>query len=428
MDYAKYLDKNRKSCRELFNIPTSKEQEEYIYLNGNSLGLQPKTINSSINSNIKLWEMKNIEKENIGYSSIQKQRNIDEIKSIDMLSKLTGANKDELAIMNGLSTNLHMLLCSFYKPNKRRYKILTEYNAFNSDQYIVQTQLLHNNISIDNGLLIVGNKDNYIISTQDICSVIQENSDSIAVLLIGAVNYITGQFFNIKKITEFAHRYNIIVGFDLAHAIGNVPLELHEWNVDFAAWCSYKYLNAGAGAIGGIFIHQNHFPKSGKNNNILGGWWGQKLESRIAFLSESSFDPIPNANGWQTSNPSSILLSMLSESLKIFDTAGGINILREQSTFLCNFLEKRLVGELGDNIKIITPSIPYRGSQISFYLTNAIDSKIIYNYLLDNLVVCDLRSNIFRIAVAPLYNTFVEVEKFVQILKKSIDEYKSKEI
>ena len=422
MENAKELDSTYKSSRHLFNIPISNTQKEYIYLNGNSLGLQPKSIYCSINNNMDLWKMNNIEKKQIGYGSIQKQRDLDELDCIKILTKLVGANKDELAIMNGLSTNLHMLLSSFYKPTKKRYKILTEYNAFNSDQYIVQTQLLHNNVNIEEGLLMIGDENKYIISTEDIYSVIEEHSESISIILIGAVNYLTGQFFDIKKITEFAHKYNILVGFDLAHAIGNVPLELHEWEVDFAAWCSYKYLNSGAGGIGGIFIHENNFPKSNENN-ILGGWWGQKIESRLSFLSNSKFDPIPNALGWQTSNPSSILLSMLSESLKIFEKTGGIKVLRERSLILTDFLEKRMNQELGDKIIIITPKEPYRGAQISFYINDnlVVDYKKIYNWLVDNYIACDLRGNIFRIAVCPLYNTFIEIERFVNILKKGLN-------
>ena len=409
-----------KNTKKLFNIPTSINDKPYIYFNGNSLGLQPKTIYNANNNVLDLWKMENVNTNNIGYNSIQKKRDSDERNIIKISTNLLGCFESELAIMNSLSTNLHMLLCSFYRPTKTKYKIITEYGAFNSDQYIVQTQLLHHNINLNDGLLIVGDKNKNIISTDDIIDIINKNSDSISILFMGAINYITGQFLDIKSITEYAHKFNIIVIYDLAHAIGNVPLELHDWNVDCAAWCSYKYLNAGPGSIGGIFVHQKHFPTNSNSNiNILGGWWGQKLESRISFLSESKFDPIPNASGWQTSNPSSILLSMLSDSMNIFDIAGGIYSIRQKSQLLTDFLEKRLIDEFNDNINIITPPYPFRGAQLSLSFNNInINPEIIYNKLLANFVVCDLRdNNIFRITPVPLYNTLDEIDTFINILK-----------
>jgi kynureninase len=312
-----------------------------------------------------------------------------------------------------LTVNLHLLLVSFYRPTPERYKIIIEAGAFPSDQYAVQSQIKFHGFDLENSLIELKPRENETtLRTEDIEKTILENSDSMALILLGGVNYYTGQAFDFQKITEVGHKIGAVVGFDLAHAAGNLELHLHDWNVDFAAWCSYKYLNAGPGAVGGCFVHERH----SENFDLprFAGWWGHDKETR--FLMGDKFVPIKGAEGWQLSNPPIFQLAALKASLDIFEEV-GMKTLREKSEKLTGYLEF-LLGEIHDErISVITPNNPdERGCQLSIRVKNA--DKKLFKAISDKGVIADWREpDVIRVAPVPLYNSFVDVWKFAEILK-----------
>ena len=315
--------------------------------------------------------------------------------------------------MNTLTVNLHLMMLSFYHPTKERYKIIMEAGAFPSDQYAAETQVKFHGFNPDDAIIEIAPRDGEkIIRDEDILLMIEKNKDSIALILFGGINYYNGQLFNIKKITDAAHKAGAIAGFDLAQVAGNVPLQLHEWNVDFAVWCSYKYLNAGPGAVGGVFINKKF--AENKNQTRLAGWWGNDEKTR--FKMEKGFIAKPDANGWNISTAQVFNMVALKASLEIFDEA-GINNLRKKSIELTNYLEFLLMQLTNINFEIITPkNSEQRGAQLSLHFKER--GKEIHEKMIASGIIVDYREpGVIRVAPAPLYNSFEDVFCFYKILK-----------
>ena len=401
-----------KNFREKFHIPKQSNGENVIYFTGNSLGLQPKTTRDYIEQELKDWETLGVE----GHTKAKNPWLPYHEFLTNSLAKIVGAKPSETVVMNALTVNLHLLLVSFYRPTRRKYKIVIEAGAFPSDQYAVQSQIKFHGLEVADSLIELEPRENETgLRTEDIEQTIADNADSIALILLGGVNYYTGQAFDIKRITEAGHEIGAVVGFDLAHAAGNVALELHDWNVDFAAWCSYKYLNAGPGAVGGCFVNEQY----GENFDLprFAGWWGYDKETR--FLMRPEFIPIKGAEGWQLSNPPIFQLAALRASLDIFDEA-GMKRLTEKSKKLTGYLEF-LLGEIRDErISVITPSDEnQRGCQLSIRVRNA--DKNLFKAIFARGVIADWREpDVIRVAPAPLYNSFADVYKFARILKNCL--------
>jgi len=304
---------------------------------------------------------------------------------------------------------------TFYRPTKSRFKILMEEPVFPSDTYAIKTQMMHHRIDPQDGLILTRpRKGEFTIRTEDILDLIDKNADQLAVVIFGGANFFTGQLFDIKKITAAAHKHGIIAGFDLAHAIGNVPLSLHDWNVDFAVWCSYKYLNAGPGAVAGAFVHERHATNTSLPR--LAGWFGNDPNSRFRLHLEPDFIPVASADGWQISNPPIFSMAPLRASLAIFGEVGGMEPLRAKSMKLTGYLESSLTQVGSKKFSVITPKDPdARGCQLSILAHE--HPKKLHDELIAADVKCDFREpNVIRVAPTPLYNTFHEVWRFAQLL------------
>jgi kynureninase len=401
-----------KNFRSKFHIPKQPNGEDVLYFTGNSLGLQPKTTRACIEQELKDWETFGVE----GHFKAKNPWMPYHELLTEQLARVVGAKPIETVAMNSLTVNLHLLLVSFYQPTPERHKIIIEAGAFPSDQYVVQSQIKFHGFAPANSLIELKPRENETtLRTEDIEKTILENSDSIALILLGGVNYYTGQAFDFQKITEAGHEIGAVVGFDLAHAAGNLELHLHDWNVDFAAWCSYKYLNAGPGAVGGCFVHERH----SENFDLprFAGWWGHDKETR--FLMGDKFVPIKGAEGWQLSNPPIFQLAALKASLDIFEEA-GMKTLREKSEKLTGYLEF-LLGEIRDErISVITPNNSNeRGCQLSIRVKNA--DKSLFKAISDKGVIADWREpDVIRVAPVPLYNSFSDAYKFAEILKSCL--------
>ncbi|HMG90249.1 MAG TPA: kynureninase, partial [Chryseolinea sp.] len=334
---------------------------------------------------------------------------------------LVGAKPDEVVAMNQLTVNLHLMMVSFYNPSPRRYKIITEAGAFPSDQYAFESQIKYHGYDVERSLIELKPRDGeYILRTEDILASIKEHANELALVIFGGVQYYTGQLFDLKKITEAGHNAGANVGFDLAHAIGNVPLSLHDDDVDFAVWCSYKYLNSGPGSIAGIFVHERH----SKNFDLprFAGWWGHNEKER--FLMAKGFKPMPGADGWQLSNVPVFQSAAHIAALEIFQQT-TMTALRKKSLLLTGYLEF-LLNDFDPDQKyylILTPKDPaQRGCQLSLLLQD--HGKKIFKILLQGGVILDWREpNVIRLAPVPLYNSFQDVFRFVEILKTAIKRY-----
>lgn len=421
--FARKMDEqdSLRHFREKFYIPTQTNGEEVLYFTGNSLGLQPKTTREYIEQELKDWE-------NLGVEGHFAAKNpwmpYHETVAIQ-LAKIVGAKPAEVVAMNSLTVNLHLLMVSFYRPTSERYKIVIEADAFPSDKYAVKSQIdfwerrhLDGNAfekRTDALIELKPRNNETVLRTEDILQTIEENGDEIALIMLGGVNYYTGQKFDFEAITKAGHDAGAIVGFDLAHAAGNVALELHDWNADFAAWCSYKYLNAGPGGIAGIFIHERHH----ENPNLprFAGWWGHDKETR--FLMDDEFIPIKTAEGWQLSNPPIFQLAALKSSLDIFEEAGMENLI-EKSKNLTGYLEFLLNEIRDERISVITPSDEtMRGCQLSIRVKKA--DKNLFKAITERGVIADWREpDVIRVAPVPLYNSFTDVYKFVEIFKNCL--------
>lgn len=396
------------SYRGRFHIPKKADGSDAIYLCGNSLGLQPKNVRKYLDEYLDDWERLGVEGHfNARLSWLPYHEFVSE-----SLSRIVGAKPSEVVAMNSLTVNLHLMMVSFYRPTKDRYKILVESNAFPSDQYAVASQARFHGYDPESAILEIGNGKP--VPTDEILALIEREGSSLALVMLGGVNYLTGQAFEMAKITEAAHRVGVVVGFDLAHAAGNIPLKLHDWGVDFAVWCSYKYLNAGPGGIAGAFVHERHYLAG---HPRFAGWWGHNKATR--FLMPDQFDPIPTAEGWQLSNPAIAPLATLRASLDIFDEAGMQN-LHDKSEKLTGYLEHLLNDAHIKGLEIVTTKDPaQRGAQLSLRLP---DGRVTYKAICKAGVIADWREpDIIRVAPVPLYNKFVEAFDFVELLKRGVD-------
>lgn len=396
--------------RSKFHFPINEHGQPYLYFCGNSLGLQPLTVKASIEQELDDWK-------NYGVEGHLHAKNpwmpYHEFLTNGMAS-IVGAKTHEVVMMNTLSVNLHLMMVSFYRPTKTRFKILIEYDAFPSDKYAVASQVKFHGLDPSNAIIeLKAREGEFTIRKEDIEAVILEHGQQIALIMIGNTNYYTGQFFDMKAITEMGHNQGCMVGFDCAHGAGNVPLELHDSGADFAVWCSYKYLNSGPGSVAGCFVHERHAADTSIPR--FEGWWGHNKETRFGM--RDAFDPIYGVEAWQLSNPPILSLAAIKASISIFESAGIYN-LREKSKALTAYLEY-LVLSLGNNhINIITPSDPsQRGAQLSIQVTNA--DKSVYDQLIVRGVIADWRSpDVIRVAPTPLYNSYMDVYELVQILKE----------
>jgi len=410
LEYAQGLDQVDVlySFRERFHFPQHNGNNVY-YFCGNSLGLQPKSVNYLMDLELQDWSRHGVE----GHFRARNPWFSYHTLFTERLARLVGANKQEVVAMNSLTVNLHLLMMSFYRPDKKRYKILMEAGAFPSDQYAVETQVRMYGYDPNDAIIEISPREGaHIIEEEDILAAIDEAGSSLALVMIGGVNYYTGQYFDLKRISDAAHRVGAYAGFDLAHAVGNIPLQLHDWNIDFACWCSYKYLNSGPGGVGGIYVNEHHT----KNPKVfrLGGWWGNDEATR--FKMEKGFVPKKTAESWQMSNAPVFNMVAHHASLDIFDKAGMV-ALREKSEKLTAYMEYLLNQITNLPFVIITPSHPQRrGCQLSLLFQER--GKEVFDKLTSEGIVADWREpNVIRIAPVPLYNSFEDVFRFYDILR-----------
>lgn len=396
-----------------FHIPKHKGKDS-IYFTGNSLGLQPKSTRKYIEEELKAWEEYGVE----GHFEGKRPWMYYHKFSKEQLAKLVGANPEEVVSMNNLTSNLHLMMISFYRPTKKRFKIITEVGAFPSDQYALETQIKFHGLDPEETLIELKPREGeHILRTEDILKEIEDAGDSLALVMMAGVQYYTGQFFDLKSITAKAHEVGAISGYDLAHAVGNVPVKLHDNDVDFAAWCSYKYMNSGPGGVSGVFVHERH-----ANNPDLprfAGWWGHDESER--FQMKKGFKPMHGADGWQLSNVNVLSSAAHLASLEIFEEV-GIAALRDKSLRLTGYLEY-LLYELNLNqeiLEVITPTDPMsRGCQMSLLAKK--NGKQVFDKLTESGVIADWREpNVIRIAPVPLYNSFEDVFRFVELLNEAI--------
>jgi kynureninase len=383
---------------------------DVVYFTGNSLGLQPKSTQSYIQQELDDWAKFGVEGHFLAKNPWLSYHEL----LTDKMARLVGARPEETVMMNQLTVNLHLLMVSFYRPTKTRNKILCEAKAFPSDQYALQSQLKFHGLGDDELIEVAPREGEYHIREEDIFSAIEKNRDSLALIMIGGVNYFTGQVFDMKAITEAGHKAGAMVGFDLAHAAGNIPLQLHNWNVDFAAWCSYKYLNSGPGSVAGAFVHEKHL--NNLDLPLFAGWWGHDKKTR--FLMDRTFVPMPTAERWQLSNAPVFSMAACRASIDVFDEV-GMPALAEKSKKLAAYLEF-IIGDLNSRknncLQIITPK-ENRGCQISIVANGY--GKDLYNELIKNGVIPDWREpNVIRCAAVPLYNSFEDIYRFGEILQR----------
>ena len=416
--FAQQLDKKDplRAFQKRFHFPKHNNRRS-LYFCGNSLGLQPKNTEGVIKAELDYWRQKGVEGWFTGekpWLSVHKEMS-------ELAAPIVGVKPEEVVIMNTLTVNLHLLMVSFYRPTTKRFKILMEAGAFPSDQYAVESQVRFHGFDPKEAIIEVKPRDGEdCLRAEDILQAIENQGDTLALVLFGGINYYTGQFYDLEKITEGGHRVGATVGFDLAHAAGNVPLKLHDWNVDFAVWCGYKYLNSGPGSVAGAFIHEKHF--ADETIPRFAGWWGYNESKR--FQMESGFEPMYGAAGWQISTAQVIPLAMHRASLEIFKEAGGVDVLFEKTKQLTGFLEFLLI-QSSQNFKIITPSrllrdVPSakteRGSQLSI-LTDE-NGKKLFDFLANNGVICDWREpNVIRLAPVPLYCSYEDVWRVGQLMQ-----------
>ncbi|SHJ17518.1 Kynureninase [Arenibacter nanhaiticus] len=413
LNFAQQLDAKDplRKYREQFHFPKVNDKD-VIYFTGNSLGLQPKRTQQFVNDIMTDWKNLAVE----GHFHAEKSWWDYHERLAAPLAKVVGAKPQEVSVMNTLTVNLHMLMVSFYRPTKTRYKIICEEKAFPSDQYMLNSQVKFHGFDPDEAIVEVKKREGENFwRTEDIIATINEVGDELALLLIGGVNYYNGQVFNMKEITKAAKDQGAYVGWDLAHGAGNVALELHDWGVDFAAWCSYKYMNSGPGNASGIFVHEQYLNTT--DIPRFEGWWGTKKETR--FLMKPEFEPMANADAWQVSNPPVLALAPYLASLEMFEEV-GMKALIEKRNCIVAYLEF-VLGEIDKEVEgtfeILTPKD--RGCQLSVFLHG--QGKALFHYLMDQGVVTDWREpNVIRLAPAPFYCSYEDMFRFGQILKDGI--------
>ena len=416
-EYARFLDEQDalSRFREQFYIPIINGKES-IYFTGNSLGLQPKKTQDYVLNELEDWANYGVE----GHFHAQNPWVSYHELFPELLAEIVGGLPEEIVAMNQLTVNLHLLMISFYRPTKQRYKIICEAKAFPSDQYAMQSQVkLHGFDPADAIIEVAPREGSHVISNEDILNTIKEHGNETALVLFSGVNYYNGQVFDMQSICRAAQQAGAICGLDLAHAAGNIPLELHDWNVDFACWCSYKYLNSGPGGVSGAFIHQRHIADPAIPR--LAGWWGHDKENR--FKMEKDFKPIPTAEGWQLSNAPVLSMAAHKASLDIFKEAGMQNLAkkgRALSSYLLFILHEINLSVPEKIIEVITPvEENQRGCQVSMLMLK--DGRKIFEALLKEGVIADWREpNVIRIAPVPLYNSFEDVYRFGEIIRNFI--------
>src|SRR5213082_2590074 len=385
-DFAKQLDTEDpvRGFREKFHLPLGKDGKPLIYFAGNSLGLMPKAARQVVGQELDDWAKlgvdAHLEAKTPWYTYHETLR--------EPTARMVGAKPVEVICMNSLTVNLHLMMATFYRPTKSRFKILMEDPAFPSDTYAIKTQIVHHGLEPKEALVLARPREGeFTVRTEEILDLIEKHTDELAVVLIGGVNFFTGQLFDIPTITAAAQKHGITVGVDVAHATGNVPLALHDWNIDFAVWCSYKYLNAGPGAVAGAFVHERH----ATNTKLprLAGWFGNDPNTRFRLHLEPEFIPVPSADGWQISNPPIFSMAALRASLAIFEEAEGMEPLRAKSIKQTGYLQFLLEHAGSNRFTIITPKAGARGCQLSILARE--HPKELFNRLEAAGVKCDFR-------------------------------------
>ncbi|WP_264559666.1 kynureninase [Flavobacterium sp. N2270] len=417
LEFAKQLDAHDElnKYRNEFIFPQI-NNKDVIYFTGNSLGLQPKTAKKYVDEVMNDWANLAVE----GHFYADKPWWDYHERFCQPLSEIVGAKPTEVGVMNTLTVNLHLLMVSFYNPTPNKFKIICEEKAFPSDQYMFQSQVKSRGFEPKDAIVEIKRREGeHNIRIEDILSKIEEIGDELALVLIGGVNYYTGQVFDMKTITEAGHKVGAYVGWDLAHAAGNIELELNKWGVDFAAWCSYKYMNSGPGNVSGYFVHEKHHED--KDLNRFAGWYGHNKERR--FLMEPNFDAVHGANGWQVSNLPILSMAPYLASVDMFAEIGMKKIVKKRNliTSYLEFILHEIDAELEEaEFEILTPANQEeRGCQLSVYLHG--QGKELFHYLMKNGVVTDWREpNVIRLAPVPLYTSFEDMYNFGQILKKGI--------
>jgi len=412
--FARQLDVDDpiRGYRDRFLIPCRPDGRPVVYFAGNSLGLQPKSVRPLLDQELQDWANLGVDAHFSGkmpwysYHEVLRESGV----------RLVGAMPAEIVMMNSLTVNLHLMMVSFYRPTPVRHKILIEDPCFPSDLYAVKTQLRYHGYDSAESLVIAKpRKGEHLLRTDDFDDILAKEGERIALVMFGGVNFVTGQVIDMAHITAAAKRHGCVVGFDLAHAAGNIPLHLHDWDVDFAVWCNYKYLNSGPGAVGGCFVHNRH----GETSDLprFGGWWGNDPATRFQMHLQPEFVPCEGAEGWQISNPPILSMAPLRASLAIFDEA-GMPALRAKSERLSGYLEYLLDRIGSPRIEIITPrDSAQRGCQVSLLVHD--QSKKLLEALHGEGMVCDFREpNVIRVAPTPLYNSYSDVWRFVEVLKR----------
>ncbi len=409
-EFALQMDANDelKNYRNEFHIPFQKNGKQHLYFCGNSLGLQAKRTRKFIDQELEDWANFGVE----GHFHAKNPWMPYHEFLTESYSKIVGAKKSEVVAMNTLTVNLHLMMVSFYRPTEKRHKIIIEHDAFPSDTYAVESQIKHHGYSAEESVIKLAPRDGEsVIRTEDIEAIIDQEGDEVALIMLGGVNYYTGQVFDFEAITKLGQKRGIVVGFDLAHAAGNIKLDLHKWGVDFAVWCSYKYLNSGPGSLAAAFVHEKHH-----NSDLprFAGWWGHNKEDRFEMPDE--FNAIKSAEGWQLSNPPILSLAAIRAALSVFDEV-GMHKLIVKSKKLTGYLVFLLSSIETDKIEIITPA--ERGCQVSIRVKNG--DRELYDKITDKGVLADWREpDVIRVAPVPLYNSFSEVFSFCNILKEII--------
>ncbi len=409
--FARELDRQDplKSYRDYFHFPTTEKGKPYLYFSGNSLGLQPKGTEEAILNELIDWRQHGV----LGHEQASNPWLPYHSFLTEAMALVVGAKPEEVVVMNTLTVNLHLMMVSFYQPKGDRCKILIESQAFPSDRYAVESQIRYHGLDPAECLIeLTPRSGESYLRIEGILEAIKRRGSEIALILLGNTNYYTGQFFDMKQITTEGHRNGCNVGFDCAHGVGNLPLDLHKSGADFAVWCSYKYLNSGPGSLGGCFVHERH-----SNNPDLPkfwGWWGHKQSSR--FEMSTKFDPIPGAQSWQLSNPPIFSMAAIWNSLNIFKEV-GMDALRQKSIILTGYLEYLIDALRLPSIDIITPRDPdQRGCQLSLKISQ--QSLVLEDYFKNQGVILDYREpGVIRMAPVPLYNSFMDVYQLVEILK-----------
>jgi kynureninase len=397
--------------RKRFHLPLGTDGQPLIYFVGNSLGLMPRATRALVDQELDDWARLAVDSHfdaaTPWYSYHETLR--------EPAARLVGAQPNEVVCMNSLTVNLHFMMATFYRPTKARRKIMMEDPAFPSDTYAIKSQIAHHGLEPDDCLVLARpRKGEFTVRLEEIEALLEKQGDEIALVLLAGVNFFTGQLFDLPRITAVAQKHGCAVGIDLAHAAGNVPLRLHDWNIDFAVWCSYKYLNSGPGAVAGAFVHERH--ATNPDLPRLAGWWGNDPATRFRMHLEPDFIPVPSADSWQVSNPPILAMAPLRASLAIFDEAGGMTRLREKSERLTGYLQFLLDCAPSKLFSVITPRAPNEhGCQLSVLVHE--HPRELFQKLEKAGVKGDFREpDVIRVAPTPLYNTFHEVWRFAKIL------------